>query len=63
MVPVYHCLYEGVLALLCVVDKQLEAASIPDLLMLEYVCDLKVLILGGSYQQKRIPNNTSQKVR
>ena len=28
MVPVYHCLYEGVLVLLCVVDRQLEAASI-----------------------------------
>ena len=37
------------LVLLCVIDKQLEALSVSDLVMLEYVCDLKVLILGGSY--------------
>ena len=50
MVPVYHCPYEeGVLVLLCVVDKQLEAASISDFVTFNYVCDLKVLILGGSY--------------
>ena len=50
MVPVYHCLYkEGVLVLLCVVGRQLEAASVSDFVMIDYVCGLKVLILGGSY--------------
>ena len=50
MVPVYHCLYEkGALVLLCVIDRQLEAANISDLVTLEYVCDLKVPIPGGSY--------------
>ena len=52
MVPVYHCLYEdGVLVLLCVIDRQLEAESISDFVTLSYVCGLKVLIdlLGGSY--------------
>ena len=49
MVPVYHSLYEGVLLLLCVINRQLEAASISDLVTLDYVCDIKVLILGGSY--------------
>ena len=50
MVPVCHCLYEeGVLVLLCVVDRQLEAASISDFVTFNYVCGLKILILGGSY--------------
>ena len=50
MVPVYHCLYEeGVLVLLCVVNRQLEAASISDLVTINYVCGFKVLILSGSY--------------
>ena len=49
MVPVYHCLFEGVLVLLCVVDRQLEAASISDFVTFHYVCGLKVLILGRSY--------------
>ena len=49
MVPVYHCPYEGVLVLLCAVGRQLEAASISDFVTIDYVCDLKVLILGGSY--------------
>ena len=37
------------LVLLCVFDRQLEAASISGLVTLNYVCVLKVLILGGSY--------------
>ena len=49
MVPVYHCLYEGVLILLCVADRQLEAASILDFMTFNYVCGLKTLILCGSY--------------
>ena len=52
MVPVYHCLYEeGVFVLFCVIriDRRLEASSISDHVTLDYVCDLKVLILGGSY--------------
>ena len=49
MVLVYHCPYEGVLVLLCVVGRQLEAASISDFVTIDYVCGLKVLILGGSY--------------
>ena len=50
MVPVYHCLYEeGVLVLLCVIDRQLEAASISDFVTISYVYGLKVLILDGSY--------------
>ena len=50
MVPVYHCPYEeGVLVLLCVVGRQLETASISDFVTIDYVCGLKVLILGGSY--------------
>ena len=35
--------------LLCVVDRPLEAVSISDFVTLNYVCGLKVLILGGSY--------------
>ena len=50
MVPVYHCLNEeGVVVLLCVIDRQLEATSISDFVTLDYVCELKVLIRGGSY--------------
>ena len=50
MVPVYHCPYEeGVLVLLCVVGRQLEAVSISDFVTIDNVCGLKVLILGGSY--------------
>ena len=50
MVPVYHCPYEeGVLVLLCVVGRQLEAESISDFVTIDNVCGLKVLILGGSY--------------
>ena len=49
MVPVYHCQYEGVLVLLCVVGRQLETASISDFVAIDNVCGLKVLILGGSY--------------
>ena len=50
MVPVYHCPYEeGVLVLLCVVGRQLKTASISDFVMIDNVCGLKVLILGGLY--------------
>ena len=50
MVPVYHCPYEeGVLVLLCVVDRQLETAGISDFGTIDNVCGLKVLLLGGSY--------------
>ena len=50
MVPVYYCPYEvGVMVLLCVVGRQLEAASISDFVTIDYVCGLKALILGGSY--------------
>ena len=49
MIPVYHCPYEGVLVLLCVVSRQLEAASISDFVTIDLVCGLKVLIFGGSY--------------
>ena len=50
MVPVYHCLYEeGELVLLCIIDRQLDAASISDFVTFDYVCGLKVLILGESY--------------
>ena len=46
MVPVYHCLYEERgLVLFCVPDGQLEAASISDLVTLDYICDIKVLIM------------------
>ena len=38
-----------VIVLFCVIDRQLEAMGISDHVMLDYVCDLKVLILGGSY--------------
>ena len=51
MVPVYHYPHEeGVLLLLCVVGRQLEATSvISDFTTMDYVCGLKVLKLGGSY--------------
>ena len=61
MVPVYHCLYEeGVLALLCVLDRQLEAASISDFVTFIYVCGLKVLILGGSYPSAASPHRDQE---
>ena len=37
------------LVLLCVVDRQLEAVSIPGFVTFNYVCVLKILVLGGSY--------------
>ena len=50
MVPVCRCLYkERVSVLICVTDRHLEAASMSDHVAFDYVCDLKVLILGGSY--------------
>ena len=55
MVPVYHCRYEGVLVLLCVVGRQLETVSISDFVMIDNVCGLKVHILGGSYPSAASP--------